>query len=347
MAWTDKYVIAGGLGAADGSSEANAWDWPAAITHSTTNTHIQYNCKASTKNMAGTSLSFSGSGTTSAPNRWRGYKTTPGDLDTQPATARTSGTDFPLITFTSGSVTIGGNFQDFENIEFRGTAPGTRLVGVTGASCKFLRCRFDCQEASATSYTMRLSGDGCNFVDCWFKGTSTASHVVFLEGVRSTVSDCQFLGGGNGLYVDATGGIETAIIGCIFDDNGSDGIKIDGSASRGAVISGCTFYSPGGNGIDITTAVPTFLLIRNCLFHTVTAGSTFAVKMPSGTAQPLICGCAYYNVTSRFSNVTESLEYYPVTESSDPLPNAASHDFTLTSGALSIGGGMPGLFEGP
>jgi hypothetical protein len=344
LAWTEKYVIAGGLGSADGSSEANAWDWAAAITHSTTNTGIRYNVKASTKASGATSLSFSGVGTTTAPNWWRGYKTAIGDMDGHPSSTRTAGTDFPLVTFTSGAVTVGGAHQIFSNIEFRGTAPGTRLVGVTGSKVKFVRCRFDNQEAASSSYAVRSSSDGVCYTDCWFKATSTASNVCILEE-RTTVTGCVFRGGGNGCMADLTGGGVIAFLDCAFDANGDDSIESVGAAGNPLIVDGCTFYNPGGHGVNVTTTVPEMLLVRNCLFHTITVASKYAVNMPSGSNVPHLIGNAWYNVTTRTNNVTEALEFFGITESSDPCTNAAGHDFSLVSGAASKGAALPQLFE--
>lgn len=214
---------------------------------------------------------------------------------------------------------------------------------MTGSKCKFIRCRFEHQQANAAAYACRASVDGLYFTDCWFSATSTASHVAVAEE-RMTFSGCTFRGAGNGVFADGSAS-QIHFLDCVFDDNGDDGIEFTGNASHAHIIDGCTFYSPGGHGINITTAAPLGLLVRNCLFHTITVASKYAVNMPAGTNVVHICGCAYYNVTTRTNNVTEALEYFAISEASDPLTNAAGHDFSLVSGASSKGAALAGLFE--
>lgn len=347
MSWTERYVTTTGAGAHDGTSEANAWDLGEAIA--AVNAGHRVNVKAGTYANTTTNRTFgtgAGAGTTAAPKWWRGYKTTAGDQDARPTAARTAGTDFPLLTFTSGLPRINDPHNWFSNFEFRGTAPGTHFVGGTGSKVKFVRCRFDCQEASATSYTVRWTSDGAHFSECWFKGTSSVNYVAAADTERMVFDGCSFHGGGDGLLIESGGGLAVSVIDCIFDDNGDDAILINGNASGMVTIDGCTIYSPGGHGISVTTAVPMYLLVRNCMFHTITTASKYAVSLPSGSAVPLLQNNAYYNVTDRYNNLTEDAEWNGIAESSDPLVDPANDDFDVdTADAASDSAGAPGLFE--
>lgn len=354
MAWTERYVDSAAAGGGDGTTSATsgangAWTLAEAIAAS--NAGHRLNVKAGTYANTTTDRTFgigAGAATTTSPKWWRGYTSTIGDLDTNPSTTRTAGTDFPLFTFTTGDVLISGVHQTFSNIEIRGTAPGQRLVSVTGSKCKFIRCRFDCQEAAATSYTVRASSDGIAFVNCWFKGTSTVNQVAHFEE-RITADGCVFRGGGNGLLID--GAVEHNIRDCIFDDNGDDAIEMAGNGSRNVVIDGCTFYSPGGHGINNTTTVPGALVVRNCLFHTITTASKYGLRMVGDTNVPVLAGNTWYNVTTRTNNLLQTLigagglEFFGIAEGSDPLTNAASHDLSVVSGASTKGAALPALFE--
>jgi len=344
MAWTERYVTTTGAGLHDGSSEANAWDLAEAITN--VNAGHRVNVKAGTYANTTTSRTFgtgAGAATTTAPKWWRGYKTAIGDMDAHPATTRTAGTDFPLLTFTSGTVLVSDPHNIFSNFEVRGTAPGTRMVSVTGSKCKFVRCRFDCQEAATTSYTVRASADGICFTDCWFKGTTTATTVVVSEE-RISYTGCVFRGGGNGVMLDVSTG-DQEVIDCVFDDNGDDAIEVIGSTARNCIIDGCTIYSPGGNGVLVTTNVPVMMLVRNNLFHTITTASKYGVNMVSGTNVPHIVGNTWYNVTTKFNNVTEDLEFFAIAESTEPLTDPANHDMTMVTGSAGKGAALPSLFE--
>lgn len=347
MAWTDKYVIAGGLGSADGSSEANAWDWAAAITHSASNTDVRYNCKASTKSLTTTSLTFNGVGTTSAPNWWRGYKTTIGDMDDFPTTQRVEGTDIPLLTATTGSFSITGAHQWFSSIHFRCTgAVGQRAVSVGSAASKskFAFCRFENQEAGSTSYALRASADGLCFFNCWMKATGTAGHVVISEEAIFWLGGV-FRGGGNGILHDMTGRSGGGLIFCIFDNNGDDAIELTGTTGSVFNIVNPLIYKPGGHGINVTTGIPAGLIIINPAFHSVTGASKYGVNLVSGSATPMIVGPSWYNVNTKTNNVTESQIWCEKNETVDPYPNAANHDFTPYGSALLIGTSAPQLFE--
>jgi hypothetical protein len=349
LSWTERYCSPTGAGAHDGTSEANAWTLAEAITN--VNAGHRVNVKAGTYANTTTNRTFgtgAGAATTAAPKWWRGYKTAIGDQDARPTAARTAGTDFPLLTFTTGVPRVTDPHNWFSNIEFRGTAPGTHLFGITGSKCKFVRCRFDCQEAAATSYTVRFgsgSGDGQNFSECWFKGTTSVNNVVIAEE-RALFDGCSFHGGGNGAMADLSAGGPVCFLDCIFDDNGDDSVEIVGHASHLCILDSCLFYSPGGHGINVTSTAPMLLLVRNCLFHTITTASKYGINLPAGSAIPLVQNAAWYNVTTKFNNLTEDAEWNAVAESNDPLVDGANDDFDLdTADAASDNAGAPGLFE--
>src|SRR6185436_8952025 len=98
-------------------------------------------------------------------------------------------------------------------------------------------------------------------------------------------------------------------------------------------------------GINVTTGIPMYLTIRNNLFHTITTASRYAVNMPSNSNVPHLCSNLYYDVTDRYNNVVEDLEFFPITESTDPLTNAAGHDLSMVTGSTGKGTALPQLFE--
>lgn len=225
-------------------------------------------------------------------------------------------------------------------------AGNTRVVGVTGSKIKFVRCRFDNQDANSVSYAFRAqdTADGLHASECWFKATSTAG-VVCIAEERQVFDGCSFHGGGDGIQI-STANNAVQLLDCIFDDNGDDAIVVVAGTSMQQIIDGCTIYSPGGHGINVTTAIPLYLLVRNCLFHTITTASKYALNLPSGSAVPFLQNNAYYNVSTKFNNLTESAEWNAVAESNDPLVDPANDDFDLdTADAASDNAGAPGLFE--
>lgn len=349
MAWTERYVRADAAGGGDGTTDTNsgangAWTLAEAIAAS--NAGYRMNVRAGTYANTTTSRTFgvgAGAATTTSPKWWRGFTSTAGDLDNKPTSVLTAGTDFPLFTFTTGSVTMSGVHQWFTNIEFRGTAPGTRLVGVTGSKCKFHRCRFDCQEAASTSYAFRQSVDGVVCSQCWFKGTGTANHVVVNEE-RAFYLGCSFHGGGNGLYADATSST-IAVLMCIFDDCGDDGIDLAGSGTWPVVVDRCSFYSCGGNGIRIATNIPILCSITNSIFSQCGA---YGINNATGTNTNIVyrANNLFYSNTSGDENGFGDSPYFDYeTDSASPYEDAANDDFTPKSTSNAIDNAMPGVFE--
>src|SRR3954470_24403874 len=108
MAWTERYIdsaSSGGDGTTNATSGANAaWaSFSAAITGigaGPASVPTRINVKAGTYPSAGSILTFNTAGATTAPVWWRGYKTTPGDQDSN--NVAVSGTDIPAVTFTTG-----------------------------------------------------------------------------------------------------------------------------------------------------------------------------------------------------------------------------------------------------
>lgn len=345
MAWTERYVTTTGAGAHDGTSEANAWTLAEAITNG--NAGHRINVKAGTYANTTTSRTFgagAGAGTTTSPKWWRGYTSAIGDLDTSPSATRTPGTDFPLFTFTSGVVSVSSAHQWFSNIEFRGTAPGGTFVSISGSKVKFHRCRFDCQEASSTSYTVRASADGGAFSECYFKGTSSVNYVVISEE-RNSFHGSYFLGGGVGLNLDIGSGGGPCRK-CIFDSCGSHGVLLTGNASYYTEISQCSFYNCGGDGIRIATAIPAGLAIIENILNSC-GGYGINNSTGTNTNVPLRLRNLFYNNTSGKENgFGDSPSLFEYTDSASSFVDAPGDDFTPASASNAVGKGMPGLFEG-
>jgi hypothetical protein len=339
MAFTERYVRADAAGGGDGTTAANsggtgAFTLAEAITHSTTNTGQRYNVMAAGGTFANTvtSRTFSGVATTTAPNWWRGCNTAAGDLDADPVTAK------PLLTFTTGAVSITGAHQIFSNLSCLATATLGTLLTVSGAGTRLDRVRAENQNAGANSFVFNVSTGPFRATRCYFKATATATKVA-NAAVESTWRGCVFTGGGVG--VNANAGAQTYSR-CVFRATGSHGLEVTAATGRPLNVDGCTFRGCGGDGLKFTL-LPTAGFVDNCLF----AGcGGWGINNASGTNTNLIdrLGNDFWSNTSGTeTGFGDSPSLSQLTEGSDP--HASSTDLSLVSGASAKGGGQPGLFE--
>lgn len=336
--------MAGG-GLHDGTTAADAWTFAEAIAGYAAGHRI--NVLKGTYANTTTARTLSTAGTTTAPVWWRGYASTIGDLDAAPTTARVPGTDMPEITFTTALLTISGANQHFSNISFSGARTAGTQVTMSGGNAHFDRCRIINTGANAASSAIQISSAGNNtFTACYFQATSTATR-VFDCSRHNSFDGCAFAGGGIGLEITAT----TAwadLVNCIFNDCGSDGLKVTTATNTttGLTVGGCTFYSCGGSGINIANAGLVLCRISGNIFS---VNAAYGINNSSGTNTNVIqrSNNAFYNNTSGTENgLGDDPTFHDVTESSDPFTAAASANFGLVTGALSIAAGCPGLYEG-
>src|SRR3712207_3595128 len=124
MAFTERYVRADAPGGGDGTTDSNAganaaWTLAEAITNVAAGHRV--NVKAGTYATTTTARTMSTAGTTTAPIWWRGYKTTPGDMDgTVSHGTFASGAEIPVFTFTTAALTFSGAHQIVANIDVQG-----------------------------------------------------------------------------------------------------------------------------------------------------------------------------------------------------------------------------------
>lgn len=345
MAWTEKWWIAGGAGAVDGSSEANAWDTPTLISSVAPGNRV--NMKASVDANAATSRSFGVVGTTTAPVWFRGYKTTIGDLDNQPSSTRVAGTDIPSLTFTTGGMTIGatGAHQIWSNIDIVGARVAGPQLSVAGGTIRLRRVRVENTGANALSTATALTANGnYTFTASWFKANVSATR-AFDTGSRTVVlPGCVFTGGGVGLDLTATGAVVIAQF-CLFDGCGSHGIRVNGAATL-VDVTNCDFIGCGGDGFNVTT-LPTAGSIRNCLFI---LNGGYGINNATGTATNLIQRAnndfgtgAQANTSGTENGFGDSPTFNDVSESSSPFVSGTNRGLVSTANAR--GAGLPGLFE--
>jgi len=340
VAWTERYMDAastGGDGTTSATSGANAaWNnFGSAITGigaGPAASPTRINIKAGTYANTTTTRTFNTAGATTAPVWWRGYSSSPGDLDSDFTTAK------PSVTFTTGQFSITGAHQMFSNLAITGTGNTATLVSVGVSNILLLRLRVDSQNANASASAVSLSNAIVNVrcINCYMKASTTATTVVPVTNANLVLVGCTLRGGGNGI---TTTGDVLVIQSCCLISLGADGVRLTATTAYPIII-GNTFQDPGGDGIEITAAVTKGIIAGN-IFDSCAVGINNSTGTNTNTiARFLNC---FRNCTNNEVGFGDAPSILEQAESVVPFVNAPT-DLTLIPTAVSRGI-FPGLFE--
>jgi hypothetical protein len=336
MAYTERYVTTSATGFGGGTSEGDSWTLDQAYANQAAGTRI--NVKAGSYILVST-LTANISGTITDPIVWRGYKTTPGDMDGKPTSTAVPSTDIPLLSVSGDNIYIltDGDYQKHANFAF---------TGAYNKPAHFCRTRFalweNCQwEHTGTSYQAidLIYGANNTFVGCSFRLTNTSSTSNAVATNYNTFIGCYFANADTDQrVVYATNSLN--LFNCIIS-TGSEAVYNNSGFGILNYI-GNTIYNTT-NGFEHRNGQQA--IVMNNLFHTctnaiTTIGSTFT------DMSPWVINNAYYNVTNQLSSDinADTGQSYAITESSDPLVDPANDDFSLADGASSIGAAYPYQF---
>ena len=320
-AWADHGMVASGACLNTG-----------AVTQST-----RINCQAGTVANTTTSRTFALAGTAAFPLIWRGYQTTIGDQDGVANVV--AGTNVPLWTWTTGGLTISGNYQTFNSmawtfagtsssiaVSISGTALNTRLYGVNIATTN----------SNAGSSAMQLLTDGANLTFCNISAPTTAAQVISIAG-NVYVTGCIISGGIVG--IKGTTGTQVIIDGCFLSGQAGDSVQFTTGTT---LVRSSAIYNTSGNGINMSSTGE--LHVDSCYFEGMPSPK-FAINNSSGTNTGKMFPMAnsYYNVNGMVNGAGD----FPLildngTLASSGLTNAAGGNFTPTSVLYALG--FPGKF---
>ena len=354
MAITDKYVSPTATGSGDGSSEASPWTLAQAVSSMASGQRV--NIKKGTYTLTSV-LNPSANGVAYRPILWRGYDTTPGDLDDK-LTSQISGTlsdAMPVIeTSNSYYVLLDSDVTNLIGLCFKNTSgnrpaiydrcqmswrkncifiqdasnstqPAIQIDG--GAYRTFMNCEFRAKgDASNSSrYAVRMTQFNVDFHYCYFNAngvsSATTNGLVEMYNRFHVFNKCVFDGGSTQIKAN----IESfTAIDCVFHNAGDDSINVTGNTSLG---------SSYANGISVV----------NCYFSEV---GGYAIGNPSPGSLGLatsgigVFNNAYYNVTSKFEHMPDTQEYDEIADTSAPFEDASAGDFALVSGSNAKGYGL-------
>lgn len=289
------------------------------------------NVKAGTYANTTSSRTMAISGTTTTPLWIRGYNSTIGDLDDDFTTTK------PLVTFTTGALTISGAHVFLSNIWVTSAITSGNACTWSGTTGKMDRCKIENTAANTTAIGLSVSGAVFIGTSCWFKATSTATN-AHASSATAVFHGCQFEGGGIGLA--ATNAITCT--GCYFKGHSNHGINFNASAFSCSVAYS-TFDRITNDGIHIV-ATPAHSWIHSNIFS---GCGGYNINNATGTNTNLVyrSNNTSYNVGLGTSNgFGDSNSVHQKTDSSSST--TSSSDPTPVSGSNARLTALPTKFEG-
>lgn len=270
MAITERYVNNAGSGAADGTSEANAMSFATFTDYMVTGGSFtaaagdRFNLKVDgTYARTTTTDTWVNGGSATSPVIVRGYNSAIGDGNL----GRTNGngalitTNMPVITYTTGRISITGAFIFVESLNVSG-APSNALV-TPFSDCVVKSCKVVNSSTNASAVAISSGARSITFdCDAELSGASGASCAVNAAGAGCRILNNR-IKGGPGIGMLCSGG--AAVIGNVIFAQTGIGISMN-STSGAPLIYGNTVVGGAGDAINVITATTGLqCIIRNMI----------------------------------------------------------------------------------
>lgn len=354
---TERYVNNAGSGSADGTSEANAMSFATFTDYMSTGGSFtaaagdRFNIKGTITSRTTTADVWINVGTITSPIIIRGYNSTIGDLT---SLARTNGngplvtTNYPSITYTTGGITISGNFIIVEalNITSANVGSGVGTVKLNGTDLYMKRCSITNSgtNANSTGVTLAAARDAVIDCDVSLTGASggTAAIAISSATVTSRVIGCRVKGGPS-VGISASG---TSVIAknTIYASTGI-GVSLSGGSSNSCVVLDNTIVGGGADGINLLTGTTaTQILIGNIITDNTgdgidmvsTANAAYASNNRTRDNATAYNNAGDWLTATKYNDVT--------TDTGGPetdYVNSAGNDYNLIWGSPARGAGNP------
>lgn len=338
MTWTDYYCTPSGGGLHDGTSEANAWTWNEA--RGSLSPGDRLNVKAGTHDVGSVSSNTTDHGTLSNPIWFRGYTSTPGDLDGVAIYGLQDSVDVPLIKRSANSYErLKCNNTKFSNISFTNNSTGYASIYPSGSGQVWKDCRVSRYATGSSSQALIRIDQALQslFTGCEFLDTAAGSSGYCVDVALYATLDSCFISVPRTTQKCVNLTSFTHIANCVIS-GGSIGCYLSANGVHNVV--NCTLYNQSQYGIQVLAGSGSPTSIVNNIFHTSPTGvyrtGTYANAMSDSSAM----NNSFYNVTTHYDGLHfDGYSHEDVTETSDPLTDPANGDFSLvaTSGSYTTG----------
>jgi len=222
------------------------------------------------------------------------------------------------------------NYVHLANLKVHST---TSYVLYLNAACTVMNC----EVFNGSSGLIRLAANGVVRSCKVYNDVSTGAIGVYTA---SSVCFCEISGVDTGIYLNGTNkNLSHNLIYNVADE----GIRL---AIDYASIFGNTIDGGGGNstacGIRNSNDSANFEMARisDNLITNFDGATSKGIYLVSGTTPSINGNNAFYNNTTDSDTPPGAIGYPDISEGSDPYTDSASEDFSLTSGASSLGAAM-------
>lgn len=324
MAWTERYVRADAAGGGDGTTDANsgangAYTLAEANAITTPN-GIRFNVKAGTYSL-GAAITFSQSISADSAVWWRGFNSTPGDLDDELDYA-----NLPFIDTESGSNrAISFNAANYwlSNLRFKGavsTAAGGTQVS---AAVFFWNCRF---ENHSAQYAVSTNGTGDRTIFYHCSASATERGISAITNAEIIVVG-NYAEGRAAFRHDANGGLAFNIAGPNSDSPGG-GFQMNAACCNVH----CTSHDNGtayGSFSAISSTSP-FLVYGGLSSDSLGYGIIGDAATSTDNVSLWPMRTVFWNASSgKITEIYQSQEFFDTDASAQPMVDPANGDYSL------------------
>lgn len=348
MALTERWIVQGGAGAGDGTSQANGWTLVDGFTNAAAGHLVNVQSNSAYTYAGGV---VTNTGTAVDPIWFRGYNTTPGDLDDQ---GRTNGdeeldiTNFPVININTAAFTIGtsGRNTVFQNIVFTGALSSLIIGSNATDTTYFINCKILNTQNNASARAIILD-DNCVIINCDFECSGAAHNSVVECDTGNLFDSCRVKSvAANGIVMDK-GAVRNSVI-LKTGSAANIGIQFKQGLNNNLYgVNACTINN-FAEGVQFPNAAPTY--IQRTLNNHITNCTTALDSAYSGTDEIFLVELHSRlrdNTSDRSGIAGQTFGIVTTDTGGDETDfvDASSDDFSLISTAPGKAAGLVGFTD--